>query len=86
MAATPASSLADYPIPVIEHSEELVAGYFLDGDDLSDAAVMNIQSFAPASENNTAYSEFQSMIRKFLQLSANKTRLVVDLRGNPGES
>jgi hypothetical protein len=69
-----------YPSPIVEHSEGMVAGYFLEGD-TSDVAVLNIPTFT---SDLSAYPEFQSVVRKFLQLCANKTRLLIDVRGNDG--
>lgn len=85
-SSTPTASktpvFARYPTPVVEHSEGMVAGYFLTGDDLSDVAVLNIPTFTGS--GNAAYMEFQSVIKSFLKQSAKKKRLLIDVRGNNG--
>jgi hypothetical protein len=81
-ASATASSLPTdlgYPKPVITDSKNTISGYFL--STATDVAVLNIQQFEP-----TTGSEFQSVVEQFLALckSAQKTRLIIDLRGNPG--
>jgi hypothetical protein len=83
-ASATASSLPTdlgYPAPVISDSKNAISGYFL--DTTPDVAVLNIQQFEFASG-----SEFQSVVEKFLAKckAAKKTRLIIDLRGNPGGS
>jgi hypothetical protein len=73
-----------YPAPVIEHSQGYVAGYFLNATNFTDTAVLALLTFEPGTNKYT--QEYQSVIQRFLALSvaAGKTKLVVDLSGNPG--
>ena len=73
-----------YPEPVIQHSQGYVAGYFLNATNFADTAVLALLTFEPGTNQYT--QEYQSVIQRFLALSvaAGKTKLVVDLSGNPG--
>ena len=72
-----------YPLPIVKHSANIVSGYFLNGSDNSDVAVLNVASFEAESP---AAAEFQNDVSTFLVKcrSAGKTRLIIDVRGNPG--
>lgn len=66
-----------------------VAGYFLNGSDHQDTAVLCIAGFENlvASTNSSAEaSSFQNTTRDFFAAvkSANKTKLIIDLSGNGG--
>ena len=79
--STQVSSLPD---PVVELEDNSTMGYF--PDSTSDLAVLAISSFSPSGSEDTAPSEFKSVVRRFLALAgrAQKNRLVIDLRGNGG--
>jgi hypothetical protein len=79
-----AFDLSVYPEPVIQHSGGIVAGYFLNTTGYTDTAVLALLSFLPAT--NQAGQEYQSVVQSFLAacLNAGKTKLVIDLSGNPG--
>ena len=74
-----------YPIPLIRHSENLIAGYYLNYTGYGDVAVLSVPSFVgditPAIEQ-----EFQYVAQTFLAESraAGKTKLIVDLSANSG--
>jgi hypothetical protein len=65
--------------PIVADERLLVAGYF--SKNVPEIAILNIQSF-----ETTNSSEFQSVVQTFLAKckSAGKTRLIIDVRGNPG--
>lgn len=60
----------------------MVAGYFLNGDGLSDVAILNVPTFTGL--GNPSYVEFQSVVKSFLKKCGNKKRLLIDVRGNNG--
>ncbi|KAL7930666.1 hypothetical protein V8C35DRAFT_324143 [Trichoderma chlorosporum] len=70
-----------YPEPVLTTDDGIVSGYFLEGDGLDDVAVISLLSFEPGSP-----SQFQAVVQNFFAeaVAAGKTKLVVDLQGNPG--
>ena len=76
--------LSVYPEPVLKHSEGLVAGYFLNTTGYTDTAVLALLTFSPTT--NQAGQEYQSVVQNFLAacIKAGKTKLVIDLSGNPG--
>jgi hypothetical protein len=67
--------------PFISDEEDAILGYFLPSDPAT--AVLNIQSFEASNP-----AQFQAVVQDFLAQSAdaNKTRLIIDVRGNPGGS
>lgn len=88
--STPSSTpqvkqLPNYPYPEVIHGGGYISGYFLKGDNYSDFAVLSIPSFLET-QDNSLLTEFQGDVQKFLGKcqSANKTQLIIDVRGNPG--
>lgn len=77
---------SNYPKPVVNHSDAMMAGYFMDTVD--DVAVLQISSFDTSSADNATKSshEFQNLVKKFLNKSQDegKKKLILDLRGNGG--
>ncbi|KAE8142768.1 hypothetical protein BDV38DRAFT_234019 [Aspergillus pseudotamarii] len=76
-----------YPEPVVEHSAGMVAGYFMNGSDFEDVAVLKIVTFDTSSaESEDAAIEFQEVVKQFLGncTDAGKKNLVIDLRENGG--
>ena len=75
-----------FPVPVVKHSGNLVSGYFLNGTDNSDVAVLSVPTFMPGTDSDGDAPEFQKDVAMFLAKckSAGKTRLIVDVRGNGG--
>ena len=73
-----------YPYPVVKHSDDVVSGYFLNGTDVDDVAVLAIPSYGPVSKGGG--TEFQKVVSAFLKAArqAGKTKLVVDVQTNPG--
>ncbi|KAK5165600.1 uncharacterized protein LTR77_009129 [Saxophila tyrrhenica] len=69
----------NFPDPFVVSDDYAVAGYFPESED--DLAVLTIPTYEPASE-----SQFSNVVRKLLATAkANgKTKLIIDLRGNPG--
>ncbi|GKT94772.1 peptidase S41 family protein [Colletotrichum tofieldiae] len=90
-AATPASTqIPGYPLPVIKHASDWISGYFLNGSDYEDTAVLAILSFSP-SELDTANGTFEiveakRVVDQFLKEAreAGKTKLIIDVQANGG--
>jgi hypothetical protein len=84
VSIAPAPTSPGYPYPIIKHSENVVAGYFLNGTAHENVAVLSIPSFDPSSADGEL--EFQQVVQKFLAdaKQADKTKLVVDLQANAG--
>jgi len=79
-----------FPYPVIKHSLNSVAGYYLNETGLTDVAVLQIQGFeAPqgSGDDLTYAQEFQAVVQKFLDaaVKSGKSKLIIDLQGNGGE-
>ncbi|KAH7046704.1 peptidase S41 family protein [Macrophomina phaseolina] len=72
-----------YPTPVIYQRNNLIAGYYLDGEEFSDVAVLSVPSFV---SDAFAELEFQRIGTQFiLQAKADgKTKIIVDLSSNGG--
>lgn len=70
-----------YPEPVVSTKDGIVTGYFLEGDDVKDVAVLALRSFKPNS-----IPEFQAVVQDFIAAAkhANKKKIVIDLQGNGG--
>lgn len=77
-----------FPYPVIKDNSNTVAGYYLNDTGFTDVAVLQIQGFEPASTEPDDYAPvFQSVVQKFLHaaVKSGKSKLIIDLQGNPGE-
>lgn len=89
-AAIAQPTVTGYPYPIVKHSDDYVAGYFLNNTDQLDTAVLAITAFeAPSSSQNPdSNTEMQSVIREFLSacMTAGKTKLIIDLSANGGGS
>ncbi|KAF2834644.1 hypothetical protein M501DRAFT_1000091 [Patellaria atrata CBS 101060] len=72
-----------YPQPVIRQENNLIGGYYLEGEDYDDVAVLTIASFVSAIE---AEISFQQTGEEFIRLAkaAGKTKLVIDVSANGG--
>ncbi|PPJ55114.1 hypothetical protein CBER1_01536 [Cercospora berteroae] len=79
-----ARSGSPFPEPVFGLEDGSMTGYFVEGT--PDLAVLAIASFLPSGSPETATFEFGNAVRRFLDAAsdAQKTRLVIDLRGNGG--
>ncbi|KAI6801156.1 beta-galactosidase [Hortaea werneckii] len=73
-----------FPSPVIKSVDGNIAGYFPD-DNLEDLAVLSVPSFLGT---QAGVVEFENAVRQTLATANanNKTKLVIDLRGNGGGS
>ena len=73
-----------YPWPVEKHFYNFVSGYFMNDTGNTDVAVLNVASFDAKPHGNL--TEFQDVGTRFLNKcqAAGKTRLIVDIRNNPG--
>jgi Peptidase family S41 len=69
----------------VRHPENLIAGYYLNSPCDDNIAVLSIANFV-TSDGGPSQAAFQHTSREFLRLAkaANKTKLILDLRGNPG--
>ena len=81
--STTSTPAPGYPSPVIRQSNNLNGGYFLDGEEYSDVAVLSVPSFVGL---DSAEQEFQFVNQQFIAdaLAANKTKLIVDVSANGG--
>ncbi|KAK8189291.1 uncharacterized protein BKA78DRAFT_253348 [Phyllosticta capitalensis] len=72
-----------YPTPVIRQQNNLIGGYYLDGEDYADIAVLSVPSFVGSSN---AEESFQATGQTFLAeaVAAGKTKLIIDLSANGG--
>ncbi|KAK0736146.1 hypothetical protein B0T21DRAFT_175765 [Apiosordaria backusii] len=70
-----------YPKPVIITQDGAVSGYFLEGEEFADVAVIAVLSFEPRSP-----AEFQAVCQQFFAQAtqAGKTKLIIDFQGNGG--
>ncbi|CAD0082826.1 unnamed protein product [Aureobasidium vineae] len=68
-----------YPSPIVISSDKSVAGYF--SDTISDLAILSVPSFS-----TTSPVEFENVVRQLLATASDneRTKLVIDLRGNGG--
>lgn len=84
-----------YPLPVAIHTQKSVAGYFLEGPEDRDVAVLSILDFYPvlgsalagANFNITDYIiEARTVLSDFFRAAHEdgRTRLVIDMSGNTG--
>jgi hypothetical protein len=80
----PAPTSPGYPYPVVKHSANLVAGYFLNDTGNENVAVLSIPSYS--AELPGQELEFQNVVQSFLAAAkhAGKTKLIIDLQANPG--
>lgn len=69
---------------MVKHSGNYMSGFFLNGTDTSDVAVLSIGSFDI--KDPDPITEFQDKVATFLALcgSSGKKQLIIDVRGNPG--
>ena len=81
-SSTPLGST--YPSPIVQHSENFISGFFLNETENNDVAVLNAASFFVHGPSDR--DEFLQKSAVFLAKcrSAGKTRLIVDVRNNPG--
>ncbi|KAF4983450.1 hypothetical protein FZEAL_1179 [Fusarium zealandicum] len=86
-----------YPKPVVKHSESSISGYFLEGDDYKDIAVLSILSFLPIGPNATSTDklnitdyvlEAEDLLLDFMEQAeeTGRDKLIIDLSGNGGGS
>jgi hypothetical protein len=73
-----------YPEPFIKHSQGLVAGYFFNTTGYTGTAVLALFTFSPAALQSG--QEYQTVVQIFLAACTKegKTKMVIDLSGNPG--
>ena len=76
------------PNPVIKHSADSVAGYYLSDPSYADVAVLKITEFESLTSSAHDYQEeFQQVVEKFLSAAvrSKKRKLIIDLQGNSGK-
>lgn len=89
--------LFGYPEPVVKHSQNSIAGYFLEGEGYERTAVLSILSFLPlgfdfsklSTFNMTEYvAEGEEVIAEFIKKAkkAGRDKLIIDLSANGGGS
>lgn len=77
-----------FPDPVIKHSADSVAGYYLSDPSYADVAVLKITEFQSLTSSAHDYQEeFQQVVEKFLSAAvrSKKKKLIIDLQGNAGK-
>lgn len=74
-------SAPGYPAPVATSNDTIISGYYLDGDGMSDVAVLSVLAF-----ESESFLEFQAVAEAFFAdaVRDGKTKLVVDLSANGG--
>lgn len=72
-----------YPTPIIRQKQNLNGGYFLEGPEFVDVAVLTVASFVL---DPMAQRDFQKINSDFIAaaLAANKTKLIIDSSSNGG--
>ncbi|OCK83485.1 hypothetical protein K432DRAFT_432854 [Lepidopterella palustris CBS 459.81] len=83
-SAAPISTPAPgYPNPVVRQQNNLIGGYYLEGDEYSDVAVLSVPSFVSL---DSAEISFQAVGKQFISMAraAGKTKLIVDVSANGG--
>ncbi|KAJ4263066.1 hypothetical protein NW762_006680 [Fusarium torreyae] len=95
---TESKIITGYPKPIVKHSVNTVAGYFLDGEDYKDTAVLSILSFVPigidianpgADFDMTKFIlEGQAVVVDFIKQAkeSGRDKLIIDLSANGGGS
>jgi hypothetical protein len=84
VSVAPVPTSPGYPYPVVKHSANLVAGYFLNGTGNDNVAVLSIPSYNGALPGQEL--EFQNVVQSFLAAAqqAGRTKLIIDLQANGG--
>ncbi|KUI70316.1 hypothetical protein VM1G_06278 [Cytospora mali] len=79
--ATASPTIVGYPNPVIITNDSIVAGFYLEGEEYKDVAVIVLLAFESESP-----AEFQATCMSFFAdaVAAGKTKLVIDVQGNGG--
>ena len=74
-----------YPLPVIRHPQNLIAGYYLNSSSYNKVAILGISNFVN-SDGEPEQTNFQRTSQEFIRLArlGGKTKIILDLRGNPG--
>lgn len=80
-AAPPDPPLAGYPKPVIRTNDNVITGYYLEGEGVDHIGVLAVRGFVTRS-----YPQFQAVTQKYLEMAkaAGKTKIVIDLQTNHG--
>ncbi|TVY83851.1 Peptidase S41 family protein [Lachnellula suecica] len=85
---TTAPTLLGYPYkPIVKDPSNQIAGYFMNGTGYADTAILRVATFENATADETlAPKTFQNTTRDFFAAAraANKTRIIIDVSGNPG--
>jgi hypothetical protein len=90
-AASPSTLPQLFPYtPIVRDPNNQVAGYFLNGSDYQDTAVLWVGTF---DQENAAYADQDTVTESFVNTTrdffaalraSTKTKLIIDLSGNPG--
>lgn len=80
-------TIPGFPYPVIKHSLDSVAGYYLNGTGFSDVAVLQLREFDNDAAGVAYEQEYQMVVQKFLDaaVKSGKSKLVIDVQGNGGK-
>lgn len=79
----PPTGPSSYPLPLIRHEGDLVRGYYLDGDEHQDIAVLQLPTFKL---DGRVAKGLSLTVQKFLKgaHADGKKNLVIDMSGNGG--
>ncbi|RSL61536.1 hypothetical protein CEP53_005056 [Fusarium sp. AF-6] len=91
------ANLPGYPKPVVKHSKNSLAGYFLEGEGYEKTAVMTILSFLPIGFEFSTLDEFdfveyvaeaEEVLGEFIKKckKAGRDKLIIDVSANGGGS
>ncbi len=74
-----------YPLPVLRHPQNYIAGYYLNSSSYNEVAILSVPSFV-SSDTDEEHIDFERITKVFLcrAIAAGKTKLIIDLRGNSG--
>ncbi|KAF7503355.1 hypothetical protein GJ744_003961 [Endocarpon pusillum] len=74
-----------YPLPVLRHPQNYIAGYYLNSSSYNKVAILSIPSFV-SGDDEKEQTDFERIARDFIHhaKAAGMTKLIIDLRGNAG--
>lgn len=82
-AASTSIPAPGYPSPIVREKNNLNSGYFLEGDDYDDVAVLSVPSFVGTTADEI---DFQAVNTYFIEraVAAGKKKLIIDVSANGG--
>jgi len=79
------TAIPGYPLPVIRHPQNMIAGYYINASSYNKVAILSISDFV-LGDVNVVQTNFVRTYHDFFRLAkaAGKTKLILDLRSNMG--